>query len=49
MVRQRELYLKAKAGDGEAASRLIGDRSDWEYEGYSLELLNEGAQVKAVT
>lgn len=43
--RQRELYLRAKAGDGHAASCLIRERSDWEYERYSLEELNPPAKV----
>lgn len=43
----RGLYLKAKAGDGEAARRLIWTRADGEYEGYSLETLNPPVKVKA--
>jgi len=44
--RQRELYLKAKDGDAQAAMDLIGERSGYEYEEYKLELLNEPAKVK---
>jgi hypothetical protein len=41
LSRQRELYVKAKAGDGLSAKRLIQDRRDYEYEGYDLRPLND--------
>jgi hypothetical protein len=36
-VKWKPVYEKAKAGDAEAAKRLMNDRKNYEYEGFRLD------------